>query len=58
MSEWISVKDRLPEYNETILCYDNQKIYILVLGYMKVNIMNIGVFVKINVVHAMDVLVQ
>lgn len=26
--EWINVKDRLPDFNEYVLCYDTQKIYI------------------------------
>lgn len=26
--EWVSVEDRLPEYENVILCYDQQRIYI------------------------------
>jgi hypothetical protein len=28
MTEWISVKDRLPEFDKLILCHDTQKTYI------------------------------
>ncbi len=28
MMEWISVKDRLPEFNEKVFCYDTQMVYI------------------------------